>query len=90
MDNFDESADFYYQRLIAAINEDIPALENQQLGLNSPLAKQGRYHELLEPNVAHFDFWYASSNEKRLKSRGVSSCKFLILIFKIIESCVFH
>ena len=51
--------DFYTQRLIAAVNEDIPVLENQQLGLNSPLAKQGRYHELLEPNVAYYDFWYA-------------------------------
>jgi len=59
VEGFETRADFYYQRLIAAINEDIPALENQQLGLNSPLAKQGRYHELLEPNVAHFDFWYA-------------------------------
>ncbi|MEH6446771.1 MAG: aromatic ring-hydroxylating dioxygenase subunit alpha, partial [Oceanospirillaceae bacterium] len=59
LEDFETRADFYYQRLIAAINEDIPALENQQLGLNSPLAKQGRYHERLEPNVAHFDFWYA-------------------------------
>ena len=59
LDDFETKADFYYQRLIAAINEDIPALENQQKGLNSPLAKQGRYHELLEPNIAHFDFWYA-------------------------------
>ena len=59
LDDFETRADFYYQRLIAAIEEDIPALENQQLGLNSPLAKQGRYQELLEANVAHFDFWYA-------------------------------
>ena len=59
LEDFETRADFYYQRLVAAINEDIPALENQQLGLNSPLAKQGRYHERLEPNVAHFDFWYA-------------------------------
>jgi len=60
LEDFETRADFYYDRLIAAINEDIPALENQQLGLNSPLAKQGRYHQLLEPNVAHFDFWYAT------------------------------
>ena len=61
LEDFETRAEFYYQRLISAINEDIPALENQQRGLNSPLAKQGRYHELLEPNVAHFDFWYARS-----------------------------
>ncbi len=60
LNDFKTCADFYYDRLIAAINEDIPALENQQFGLNSPIAKQGRYHELLEPNVAHFDFWYAN------------------------------
>lgn len=59
LNDFETKANFYYDRLIAAINEDILALENQQLGLNSPLAKQGRYHELLEPNIAHFDFWYA-------------------------------
>jgi len=34
LDDFEVRADFYYQRLIAAINEDIPALENQQLGLS--------------------------------------------------------
>ncbi len=67
LDDFATKADFYYQRLIAAINEDIPALENQQLGLNSPLAQQGRYHELLEPNVAHFDFWYAEKMTKTVK-----------------------
>ena len=56
---FEQRADFYFDRLIAAIEEDIPALENQQLGLNSALAVQGRFCEELEPNVAKFAFWYA-------------------------------
>ena len=59
LENFEHSAKFYFDRLMAAIDEDIPALENQQHGLNSPLAKQGRFCESLEPNVANFAFWYA-------------------------------
>jgi len=59
LENFQKSADYYFERLIAAIDEDIPALENQQLGLNSEIEKQGRFHPLLEPNVANFAFWYA-------------------------------
>ena len=49
----------YYHRLDAAIAEDIPALENQQRGLNSPFAQQGRFSPLLEANVASFARWYA-------------------------------
>ncbi len=49
----------YYHRLDAAIAEDIPALENQQRGLNSPFARQGRFSPLLEANVASFAHWYA-------------------------------
>ena len=60
LENFEHLAGFYFDRLIAAIDEDIPALENQQKGLNSPLAKQGRFCESLEPNVANFAFWYAN------------------------------
>ena len=58
LDNFEHKATYYFDRLIAAIEEDIPALENQQMGLNSSLAKPGRYCEALEPNVANFAFWY--------------------------------
>ena len=60
LENFEHSAKYYFDRLIAAIDEDIPALENQQKGLNSPLAVSGRYCEALEPNVANFAFWYAA------------------------------
>lgn len=57
-DDFDEQAQHYYERLDAAIDEDIPVLENQQIGLNSPLARQGRFSSL-EPSVASFARWYA-------------------------------
>ncbi len=60
LEDFEERAQYYFKRLIAAVEEDIPALENQQAGLNAPISQQGRYHELLEPNVAGFAFWYSS------------------------------
>ena len=44
----------------AAIEEDIPALENQQAGLRSPYAAQGRFSPLMEANVASFAKWYAN------------------------------
>jgi hypothetical protein len=56
---FKDKVAHYYERLDAAIAEDIPALENQQFGLNSPFAMQGRVHPLLESNVAGFARWYA-------------------------------
>ena len=59
LDDFEERALHYFDRLISAVEEDIPALENQQIGLNSPISQQGRYHELLEANVAEFAFWYS-------------------------------
>ena len=49
----------YYHRLDTALDEDIPALENQQRGLASPDARQGRFSPTLEPNVAAFARWYA-------------------------------
>ena len=58
-DDFDERVEAYYQRLDAALDEDIPALVNQQRGLSSPGARQGRFQPLLEPNVAGFAEWYA-------------------------------
>jgi phenylpropionate dioxygenase-like ring-hydroxylating dioxygenase large terminal subunit len=42
----------------AGIDEDIPVLENQQIGLGSPFARQGRFSSL-EPSVASFARWYA-------------------------------
>lgn len=52
--------DAYLHRLDAAIEEDIPALENQHRGLVSPDAVPGLLHPLLEANVAAFSRWYAS------------------------------
>ena len=56
---FEEKAAAYYHRLDTALDEDIPALENQQRGLASPDARQGRFSPRLEPNVAAFARWYA-------------------------------
>ena len=55
---FDEIAEQYYQRFDLAIDEDIPALEQQQSGMESPYAVQGRFSSL-EPSVGNFACWYA-------------------------------
>ncbi len=57
--NFEEEAKYYYRRMDAALAEDVSALENQQRGLNSPFARQGRFSPTLEANVASFAKWYA-------------------------------
>jgi choline monooxygenase len=57
-DGFAAKAQHYYARFDAAIAEDIPALKNQHLGLDSPLVRQGRFSPL-EPSVANFACWYA-------------------------------
>jgi phenylpropionate dioxygenase-like ring-hydroxylating dioxygenase large terminal subunit len=57
--DFDEKVAAYYHRLDAALDEDIPALENQHRGLSSPDARPGRFHPHLEANVAAFARWYA-------------------------------
>ena len=56
---FDMQAAEYYRRLDTALDEDIPALENQQRGLAAPEAAQGPFAPTLEPNVAAFARWYA-------------------------------
>ena len=48
----------YYERSIALVDEDIPMLERQHAGLDSPYARQGRFSHL-EPSVAAFAGWYA-------------------------------
>ena len=58
-DDFDARAQTYYDRMDAALAEDIPALERHQRGLASPFALPGRYCTSLEPNVANFGIWYA-------------------------------
>ena len=55
---FEARAKHYYDRIDAALAEDLPFLEQQQLGLNSPFAKPGRFGAL-EPSVGKFAYWYA-------------------------------
>ena len=59
LNNFESLSKQYYHRMDAAIEEDIPALINQQNGLRSSYAEQGRFSPLLEANVALFAEWYA-------------------------------
>lgn len=67
--NFDDCAQVYYDRMDAALAEDIPALERHYKGLASPFARQGRFCADLEPNVANFAFWYAERMRKALKAQ---------------------
>lgn len=57
-DDFAAKAARYYERFDVAVAEDIPMLERQQRGLNSPFARQGPF-SYLEPSVARFASWYA-------------------------------
>lgn len=63
--DFEEKVLPYYERMDAALNEDLPALERHHQGITSPFARQGRFCADLEPNVANFAFWYA----KRMKAQ---------------------
>jgi len=58
--DFEEKSQAYYQRLDAAMDEDITALENQQQGLRNSPPLQGRFSKLMEANVASFVNWYAT------------------------------
>ena len=71
-DRFEEQVAAYYHRLDTALDEDIPALINQQKGMSNPDAQQGRFQPLLEPNVARFANWYAQkmmAAEQSLQTR---------------------
>ena len=57
--DFEKKIAGYYQRFDAGIEEDIPALVNQQRGLDSLDARQGRFQPQLEANVSSFARWYA-------------------------------
>ena len=57
--DFEKKIAAYYQRFDAGIEEDIPALVNQQRGLASLDARQGRFQPQLEANVSSFARWYA-------------------------------
>lgn len=64
LEHFEDAAQLYYYRMDRALGEDIPALENQQAGLTSPLAKQGRFSSL-EPSVGTFACWYSDKMRGR-------------------------
>ena len=63
--DFEVKVQPYYDRMDAALGEDLPALERHHQGITSPFARQGRFCADLEPNVANFAFWYA----KRMKAQ---------------------
>jgi phenylpropionate dioxygenase-like ring-hydroxylating dioxygenase large terminal subunit len=63
---FESRSKHYYARYDAALDEDIPFLEQQQIGLSSKFAKPGRFSSL-EPSVANFACWYAGRLGKALK-----------------------
>ena len=58
LDDFAERAEHYYQRIDAALGEDLPFLVRQQDGLASSFARPGRFSSL-EPSVGRFAYWYA-------------------------------
>lgn len=57
-EEFERRSKHYYARYDAALDEDLPFLEQQQLGLSSKFAVPGRF-SCLEPSVANFAYWYA-------------------------------
>jgi len=63
--DFDDRATHYYARIDAALDEDLPFLRQQQVGLNSKFARQGRFGAL-EPSVGKFAYWYAQQLLKHL------------------------
>jgi phenylpropionate dioxygenase-like ring-hydroxylating dioxygenase large terminal subunit len=58
LDDFEARAIHYYERIDAAVAEDVPFLLQQQAGLGSSFARQGRF-SALEPSVGKFAYWYA-------------------------------
>jgi phenylpropionate dioxygenase-like ring-hydroxylating dioxygenase large terminal subunit len=58
LSDFDDRVSHYYARIDAALKEDLPFLRQQQVGLNSMFARQGRF-AALEPSVSKFAYWYA-------------------------------
>ena len=59
LQGFAEKSAAYLKRMDAALDEDIEALTNQQIGLSCPDAQPGRFQPDLEPNVAAFARWYS-------------------------------
>ncbi|MFB3059514.1 MAG: SRPBCC family protein, partial [Gammaproteobacteria bacterium] len=58
LSTFENRVIHYYDRIDTALNEDLPFLLQQQIGLKSKFAKQGRF-SALEPSVAKFAYWYS-------------------------------
>jgi phenylpropionate dioxygenase-like ring-hydroxylating dioxygenase large terminal subunit len=56
--DYESRAEKYFQRFDIALGEDLPVLEKQAIGLNSPFARPGRF-SCLEPSIANFACWYA-------------------------------
>ena len=54
--DFEEVSERYYRRLDVGTREDINVVENQQIGLNSPLCRPGRISDQ-EPNVHRLWNW---------------------------------
>jgi phenylpropionate dioxygenase-like ring-hydroxylating dioxygenase large terminal subunit len=65
LDDFEQRAAHYYDRIDAALDEDLPFLEQQQIGLKSRFAKPGRLGAL-EPSVGKFAWWYAQQMLQQL------------------------
>ena len=59
-EDFLDRAEAYRRRMDVALAEDIEILERQQIGLNSVLARPGRFSPLLEPSVHAFQAWLAN------------------------------
>lgn len=57
-DDFPARAQSYYHRIDTALEEDLPFLREQQIGLASRFAYQGRF-SALESSVGNFACWYA-------------------------------
>ena len=56
--DFEAKSRRYYARMDEALAEDIAVLERQQLGMDSPFARAGRWSDL-ERGAAAFAAWYA-------------------------------
>lgn len=69
---FEEKAERYYARMDAALCEDVAVLEQQQLGMDSPFARPGRWSEL-EEGAAAFAAWYAEHLPPRARPGSESA-----------------
>ena len=66
--DFSTRAQTYYRRIDTALEEDLPFLLEQQAGLTSRFAGQGRF-SALEPSVGNFACWYAETMRTDVRLR---------------------